>query len=89
MTDLEKFQLINKCDTAEELSAAILTIAENGIIQGRVLEFKASHLAAHVQGVIAGEVIPNALTREFGIRQQALYIMYYEQMRSQYENSGN
>lgn len=89
MTDLERFQLINKCETSEKLSAAILVIAEDGIIKGRRSVFQAINLAAYVPGVIAGTLPPNVLTREFGIRQQAFYIMYYEQMKKLYENTEN
>lgn len=78
MTDLEKFQLVNSCETANELSEAILKFAdENNMIQGRRRGFYAPIMADNVQDVINGDLIANVLTREFGIRQQALYISYY------------
>ena len=78
MTKLEMYDLVNKCDTAEALSDAILLIADDGVIQGRTRGFNAEKMAASVPRVISGELEPNILTREFGIRQQALYLQYYE-----------
>ena len=81
MTDLEKFQLVNKCETAQELSDAILAFADDyGMIQGRIRAFNASKMADTVQYVVNGDIYANALTREFGIRQQALYIGYCQIM---------
>jgi hypothetical protein len=80
MEQLEKFQLINSCETAEDLIAAIKQIAdpETGMVQGRAREFKSAKMASYVTGIINGNLPPELLTREFGIRQQALYIRYYE-----------
>jgi hypothetical protein len=76
MDKLEKFQKINQCETAAELEMAILDISENGIIGGRRKEFEARKLSTYVQGVINGMLPVNCLTREFGIRQQAIYLMF-------------
>lgn len=78
MEDLNKFRIINDSETAEELAAGILLIAENGVIMGRTKAFKAEKMSSYVEKVVKGELPPNVLTREFGIRQQALYIAYYE-----------
>ena len=78
MTELEKFQKVNKCETVEELANVVLSFAdEHEMIQGRKRLFDANKMAFAVRLVVSGDVIPNALTREFGIRQQALYIKYY------------
>lgn len=86
MTELEKFQKINSCETHEELAQAILDIAENGIIQGRSQDFDAANTASRVPFVIAGLISPNYLTRSYGIRQQALYISLYSPIRLQMES---
>lgn len=78
MTNLEMYDLVNKCETTEQLSNAILTIAEDDMIKGRSKSFDAEKMANNVSRVVKGELIPNVLTREFGIRQQALYLQYYE-----------
>jgi len=80
MTELEKFQKINICENADELAQAIIDISENGIVKGRIKGFDAKKMASRVKEVIAEDMIPNVLTREFGIRQQAIYIAYYESM---------
>jgi len=77
MKRLEHYDLVNAAETAADLAAAILEIAEDGIIQGREREFNAIKMAGYVEDVINGGAMPNLLTREFGIRQQALYIKYY------------
>jgi len=78
MTDLEKFQLINACETAEELTHAVRRLAdpETGKIKGRVKEFDSQRMAGYVTFVVNEGAPANLLTREFGIRQQALYLRY-------------
>lgn len=78
MTTSEKFELVHKCETAEELSSAVLQCAENDIIQGMNREFEASRMADNVSNAINGHVPFTRLTRNYGIRQQAIYIAYYE-----------
>jgi len=79
MTELEKFQAVNACETAEELAEVVLSFADSeGLIKGRSRMFDAQRMANNVYYVINQEAIPNLLTREFGIRQQALYIQFYK-----------
>ena len=76
---LEKYELINKCETAKELADAIIAISnpETNMILGRKKTFDAIKMAENCHSVIKRGFPPNRLTREFGIRQQALYLKYY------------
>jgi len=57
------YETVNQCEDAKQLKAAVLLLADaNGMIQGRKRSFKAARMAGFVEG----------------IRQQALYIKYYE-----------
>ena len=78
MEALQKYELVNACETAEQLANAIKQIAnpETGLIQGRKREFSADRMAGYVSLVINEDAPANLLTREFGIRQQALYLKY-------------
>jgi hypothetical protein len=78
MTDLEKFQIVNSCETPKDLADTILTLAdpETGRIQGRHRDFDAKRMSICVGPVIHEGAPANLLTREFGIRQQALYVRY-------------
>lgn len=78
MTHLDKFEMVNLCETTEELTNALRSIAdqETGIIKGRLREFDAQRMAGYVSLVIHEAAPANLLTREFGIRQQALYLRY-------------
>jgi hypothetical protein len=76
MTELEKYQKVNECETFGELALAIESFAdETGTIQGRSRKFDAKMMAHYC--INFKEYPPNALTREYGIRQQAMYIDYY------------
>ena len=78
MKDIEKYDLVNKCETAEELESAVLMLTDEfGDIQGRVSKFDGKRMATRISEVVKGNVYPNVLTRVFGIRQQALYIKHY------------
>ena len=76
MTQLEKYEKVNKCETFEDLAEAVKSFAdEEGMIQGRTRKFRAKKMAHAV--LAFGIISPNSLTREFGIRQQAFYINHY------------
>ena len=76
MNDLEKYEKVNKCETFEELAKTIESFADNlGYIQGRSRKFNAKKMANYCRNF--SWFAPNLLTREFGIRQQAMYISYY------------
>lgn len=76
MPELEFFQKVNATDSLSELSDVILQIAdENGMIQGRTRKFEAKKMAEYCRDF--KNYSPNVLTREYGIRQQALYLSYY------------
>jgi hypothetical protein len=78
MTDLEKYELVNKAESIKELEDAILAFADDyGEIQGRTRSFNAAKMSSYVESVVKGSWA-NVLTREFGIRQQALYLREYK-----------
>ncbi len=76
MTDLEKYEAVNKSNSLEELAQVIESFAdENGVIQGRTRGFPAGKMADYCRNY--PDYPRNTLTREFGIRQQAMYLEYY------------
>lgn len=76
MTDLQKYEVINSCDNLEDLASFIERFADgDGMIQGRTQKFSASKMAKAARNF--DNHIPNNLTRNWGIRQQAMYIAYY------------
>lgn len=80
MTDLEKYEAVNACETLGSLAQVILSFAdEDGMIQGRTKKFNAELMAhsAKNYNVLVRTHQANVLTREFGIRQQAMYITHY------------
>ncbi|MEN6292339.1 MAG: hypothetical protein ABFD07_10060 [Methanobacterium sp.] len=78
MTDLEKFQAVNKCESYDELAKVIESFAdEHGQIEGRRDSFSAKRMAEACRNF--NSVRANKLTREWGIRQQALYIRFYSE----------
>ena len=73
---LEKYEEVNKCESFQELAEVIKSFAVDGMIQGRVREFDADAMAENCIN-FKDRADPNMLTREFGIRQQAMYIEKY------------
>lgn len=81
MTELEKYQKVNKCETFEELAQAIESFADvNGNIKGKKQHFEAKQMANCCRRY--NEFIHNSLTREYGIRQQAMYILFYLELEN-------
>ncbi len=76
MDRLEKYEKVNQCETLEQLAKVIESFSDdNGMIQGRTQKFNAKRMADSCR--VYYSMPKNCLTREFGIRQQALYIEYY------------
>jgi hypothetical protein len=75
MTELEKWQLVNQCETQAQLADAITKFSDSeGMIQGRERKFEASKMIIGLSYFFTDEMPANVLTREFGIRQQAIYL---------------
>lgn len=83
MTELEKYQLVNRCQTIESLENAIMTIGSenNGMIHGRTRIFSAKIMSSYVRGAVSLVLPANLLTRNYGIRQQALYLSFFYNKR--------
>lgn len=79
---LEKFQKVNNCETIQSLMDCIRDFSsENGLIQGRTRLFDAEKMAGYALKYFeddSGLIPPNVLTREFGIRQQAMYLKFHK-----------
>ena len=78
MTELEKYELVNSCESIQELQNAILKIGESGLIEGRKNIFSSKTMANWVPVIVKENGYPNYLTRKWGIRQQALYLREYK-----------
>lgn len=76
MTELEKYEAVNKSSTLKELADVLRSFAIDGMIQGRTRKFDAEKMAEHCESYHLAK--HNVLTREFGIRQQAMMLLFYE-----------
>lgn len=71
------YEAVNRCTTLTELADIIRSAAEvDGLIRGRTKPFNAEKMAQRCEDF---EKQPtNVLTRNWGIRQQAMMIVYYK-----------
>lgn len=75
MTDLQKWQAVNQCENEKSLHNLVIEFAdEEGMIQGRERKFSATEMAHRIHDVLHNDYSNTYLTREFGIRQQAVYL---------------
>ena len=75
MTELQKWQAVNQCETQAQLADLITKFTDkDGMIQGRERKFDASEMIIGLSFFMQDEAPSNVLTREFGIRQQAIYL---------------
>ena len=88
MTKLEKYELVNQAETEKELADAILKLAspKTGKIKGRAKDHDAKRMVERLSWFMKGQFPPNGMTREFGIRQQAMYIKYYQDLEGIHED---
>lgn len=75
MTELEKYKAVNKSSSLKDLADVIRSFAINGRIQGRTRTFDSEQMANRCENYDL--VKHNNLTREFGIRQQAMMLLFY------------
>lgn len=78
MTELQKYELINKCETYEDICKAIDIIWPGDTIEGRNKKFIKERTKMHIKNIIAGNEVASKITRVYGLRQQVLYIAYHE-----------
>lgn len=76
-----RWELVNLAETQESLAVAMMAIAEEGVIRSNRQDktFDVEKQIRNLHLVIEVGLFPNILTRAYGIRQQAIYIRYYEQ----------
>jgi hypothetical protein len=74
------FPVLGKIKIAGMTRAQVIEmlVDEDGFIQGRNRKFNGKAMADYCRNFSI--VYPNILTREFGIRQQAMYINYYNNL---------
>lgn len=78
MTELQKWQAVNQCETQAQLADLIAKFAdEDGMIQGRERKFDASKMIIGLSYFMVDQMPANVLTREYGIRQQAIYLKIF------------
>lgn len=78
MTELETWQLVNQAETQEQLAVIINKLTDpEGMIQGRAKKHNASQMIIGLNLYMKDQIASNILTREFGIRQQAIYLKHF------------
>lgn len=78
MEELKKWQMVNGCETKEQLFAAVDAVCEGGTIIGNTgKEYDADKIKRSITAAMSGRFPVNVVTRRWGIRQQMLYLMYY------------
>ena len=78
MKKLKKYQLVNNCETLQEIADVIRQISVDGLIKGKTQSFDSEVMAKRCENFILND--HNLLTKNFGIRQQAMMIVYYDSL---------
>lgn len=80
LTELEKWNLINDSSSFDELAFSIRAIAdENGVIAGKSSSFSAAQMITRL-AMIKQDHPLTLLTRAYGIRRQAAYLLYKDNL---------
>lgn len=78
MEEVEKWKLVNGCQTKKELLDAVDTICDGSIIIGNTGKpYDADKIKRSIMAVMSNKAFANVVTRAYGIRQQVLYLMHY------------
>jgi hypothetical protein len=76
MTKLEKYEAVNKTTSLKELAVVIRLISDSGQINGRTRTFDSEKMALLCENY--NLTAHNELTRNYGIRQQAMMLLFYK-----------
>ena len=69
------WQLVNQAETPQNLASVINKLADSeGMIQGRIRKFDAEKMIIGLNMFMKDEMPATVLTREYGIRQQAIFL---------------
>lgn len=74
MTRADKYDMVNACKTPKELATAMRALSVNGMIKGRTREFSVEKMIQGMEYYMKHNQGANFVTREFGLRAQAVYI---------------
>lgn len=77
MTEYDKFMLVNRSKTVEDLIEVVKLLEKNGGIPSNYA-YAPGELVNTVLQCYMKEWAYSRVTRSYGIRQQLIYIMYYE-----------
>ncbi len=77
LTEYDKFMLINRSKTVDDLIEAVKLLEKNGGISSNY-SYGPGELIDKIMKCYKQEWTFNCITRTYGIRQQLMYIMYYE-----------
>ena len=80
MEELEKYKKVNEASSLKELADIIRSFAVKGFIHGKTRIFEAEKMAMICEKYSLS--YHNGLTREFGIRQQAMMLLYYNKINN-------
>ena len=84
MSELKIYEQVNQTETLAQLAEVIYNLRDtDGMIQGRYRKFNAGKMANFCRNYRSSPL--TVLTREYGIRQQAMYICLSENVRSMSE----
>lgn len=75
MNELQKYQLINSCESVSDLKAATYSIGDIIISSGK--NWTPKLMCEYIDGIVRGDFEYNMATRKYGIRQQLMYLIYY------------
>jgi len=76
---LLKYEKVNSCESIEALAALLLEFADkDGNIHGRTRLFDAKTMSEDMLAYYEDRIQnPSIITREYGFRQQAMYLKHY------------
>ena len=78
MTEIQRWEFINQAETSKALAIAIRDIMdEDGMIQGRTRKFDGEKMIIGLDMFMKDEAPANVITREYGLRQQAIYLKHF------------
>lgn len=75
MEELEKYELINSAESVEALKEAITKIGDIKIRKGDV--WSSETMCEGIDNILLSKSPFNRVTRQYGIRQQLMYLMHY------------
>jgi len=79
LSELKKYELVNSCETIQNLKTLVKDFGD--VVGSRNIVWSAEKTCNNIDLIVEGKLPINHVTRAYGLRQQLMYLLYYNNIK--------